>query len=108
MELGFLATGIGEDSRLLRREQEHLVLAQDLFLGAQNPAGGIPNSPPSGIQTPTHLSTEGCHGNHTSRASSWHPSPPAAGLLLLPLPHPRAPEDRAWAACLQDAPAFAP
>lgn len=88
MELGFLATGIGEDSRLLRREQEHLVLALDFFLGAQNPAGGIPTPPTPGIQTPTHLSTEGCHGNHTLGQAHGTPSPLAAGSPPVALPCP--------------------
>ena len=92
--LGSPAAGVGEDSRLLRREQEE----GDLFSGGRNPAGG---TPPPDIQTPTHSSTAGCHGNRTlgqaprplsagSRFSSCRP-PPAP-------PHPRAPEDRAWAA----------
>ena len=38
MELGSPAAGVGEDSRLLRREQEE----GDLFSGGRNPAGGTP------------------------------------------------------------------
>lgn len=99
MELGFLATGIGEDSRLLRREQEHLVLALDLFLGAQNPAGGIPT--PRLRHSDSHpLEHRGLPWQPHSRASSWHPLSTSSRFSSCcpPLPHPRAPEDRAWAA----------
>lgn len=55
---------------------------------------------PRNIQTPTHSSTEGCHGNLTQGQASSASPPPAAGSSPIthpPLPHARAPEDRAWA-----------
>lgn len=88
MELGSPAAGVGEDSRLLRREQEE----GDLFSGGRNPAGG---TPPSRHSDSHPLKHSGLPWQPHSRAGSAPPLRRQPVLLLSP--HPRAPEDRAWA-----------